>query len=109
MPAGFPDIGDVGPTRAHSGNALLRHIVEKSPKPMTGCLRARCRLCAAVREAWGIALGSPYSAVQSMEASVVAATVNSRRDNYKDRCNIKKACLLSGAGLVVSSHAPNGS
>ena len=31
------EIGLVGPTTEHIGNALFRHIVSKSPKPMASC------------------------------------------------------------------------
>lgn len=34
----LPEMGDIGPTIEHSGRALLRHIVSKSPKPMVGCV-----------------------------------------------------------------------
>ena len=40
-------MGDVGPTIAHNGRALLRHIVSKFPKPIVPCLSGvvmRCSL-----------------------------------------------------------------
>jgi len=50
MPA-VREIGDGGPRSEHSGRALLRHIVSKSPKPMGTAIRymagkeseSRCR------------------------------------------------------------------
>ena len=37
MPA-LPEMADGGPTKAHSGTAVFRHIVSKSPNP----IEARC-------------------------------------------------------------------
>lgn len=34
MPVGLFEIGLEGPTTEHTGSALLRHIVSKSPKPI---------------------------------------------------------------------------
>ena len=37
MPVVLLEIGFAGPTTEHMGNAVLRHIVSKSPKPMASC------------------------------------------------------------------------